>query len=79
MSVILQLYCFEIVASLKGREPMAGPLDARGVTIETNVKNRSQAASREQKSPDLDAELRSWKFDKDELENAQMTEDEYHE
>jgi len=63
----------------KGREPMAGPLDARGVTIETNVKNRSQAASREQKSPDLDAELRSWKFDKDELENAQMTEDEYHE
>lgn len=26
MSVILQLYCFEIVASLKGREPMAVPM-----------------------------------------------------
>ncbi len=61
------------VMSSRGAKPMAGPLDARRISIDADVTERSQAASREQKIPDLDAELRSWKFDKDELKNAAET------
>ena len=39
-------------ACSRGAEPMAGPLDARGVGINTDVTDRSQVASREQKMID---------------------------
>ena len=51
----------ESAASKQDAEAMSGPLDARGVKLETSSANRSQTAAREQTERDIDAELQSWK------------------
>ena len=51
----------ESAASKHDAEAMSGPLDARGVKLETSSMNRSQTAVREQTERDIDAELQSWK------------------
>lgn len=51
----------ESAASKQDSEAMTGPLDVRGVKLETGAKNRSQTATREQTERDIDAELLSWK------------------